>query len=280
MRILVTGKGGKSGSWQIRGVQLGDALGATVQALAEPGEIRAADVVVCVKRVPASVVDSCRKIGVPWVWDIVDAYPQPDGNSWSRAQAMQWLSGQIRKLSPDGVICATVKMQADVVECGYRGHVTTAYHHAWGRYSPAQAREAVRVVGYEGSPIYLGRWETVLRDECTKRGWLFQINGDMRQADIGVALREASGYPARHWKSNCKLANLHALGIPCLLSMEAGYMETAAGHEYWIQTRADVVNALDAFEPYDVREQIRSPRIDVSTVSKGVHDFLRGVVAK
>ena len=55
MNLLVTGSG-KSGSWQIRGVELGRAIGATV--LANAIDIGPFDVALVVKRSP--VVLGCR----------------------------------------------------------------------------------------------------------------------------------------------------------------------------------------------------------------------------
>jgi hypothetical protein len=106
----------------------------------------------------------------------------------------------------------------------------------------------VRVVGYEGGESYLGKWREIVQRECDKRGWQFQINGDMRDADIGVALRDGNGYAQRHWKPGTKLANLQALGIPALCSQECGYHEIASGSEVWIEEALDVGIAFAAVE--------------------------------
>lgn len=88
MRLLVTGKGGATGSWQIRGEQLGHAIGAEVVPFASLGStsIGRGVLPIVVKRSPAQVL---KQIGDrPWVYDVVDAWPQPAGNGWGRDAAI------------------------------------------------------------------------------------------------------------------------------------------------------------------------------------------------
>lgn len=272
--VLMTGKG-TAGSWLIRGQQLGEAIGAEIQPMAEPHDCRQADLVVVVKRTPGTIIQAIRATGRRWVWDIVDAWPQPVGNNWSRDQAIGWLRTELRRLQPDAVVFPTRRMQEDAC---FTGPSITVPHHAWGKYKPAPLRERVRIVGYEGAAHYLGRWERIVREECERRGWEFRVNGDMQDADIGIALRDADGYPARHWKSNCKQANLQALGIPCLLSRESGYVECASGAEFWIDTAEDIARAFDAVAPLEARQEIRrqqlraAPRIE--TIAKEYRTWL------
>lgn len=243
MRVLVTGKGGKAGSWKIRGEQLGEAIGAEVMPQAEMAEIRAADLVVVVKRTPTDVVQKIRVAGRPWVYDIVDAWPQPYGNEWGREAAVHWLKLHLEALAPTAVVFPTTRMRED---SGWRGPALVLPHHAWPKYHAQQPAPIVRRVGYEGDPRYLGRWERVLRGECDKRRWEFVVNGELDRCDIGIALRDAPGYPAGAWKSNCKLANLQALGLPSLCSPEASYQEFGSGTEWWIETASDVSRAFGA----------------------------------
>ena len=77
-RILVTG-GGTSGSWKIRGEQLGEAICADVLPRAGFADCSAAELIVVVKRAPPELLDTVRRSGRPWVWDVVDAWPQRPG---------------------------------------------------------------------------------------------------------------------------------------------------------------------------------------------------------
>lgn len=251
MRILITGKGGKSGSWQIRGLQLGEAIGAEIQPLAEPSDCRSADVVIVVKRTPASVLQAITASGKPWVLDIVDGWPQPC--TWGEIDACAWLKGTLGHLQPTAVVFGTRRMQQD---SGFAGPSLVLPHHAWPKYKPVSIRQSVQAVGYEGDIRYLGRWQRILETECDRRGWKFEVNGDMQRVDIGVALRDNGGYPARWWKPGTKLANLQALGLPALVSPESGYNEIASGAEFWIKHPEDVLQALNTLADPDVRSAI------------------------
>jgi hypothetical protein len=256
MHVLITGKG-SSGSWQIRGVQLGQAIGAEVQPMAEPSDCRSAQIVVGVKRISEPLLRSIKASGRPFVWDCVDPWPQPC--DWDERQAKVWLWGEIARLRPDAIVFGTERMRED---SGFTGHSLVLPHHAWPKYTGNPVRP-VQVVGYEGAELYLGRWRAVLEQECKARGWVFRINGDMGLADIGVALRDGGGYPARWWKPGTKLANLQALGIPALCSPEAGCREIANGSEAWIESPADIGPALDAVAPESVRQRfvMRPPQL-------------------
>ena len=65
LKILVTGRGGAA-SWTIRGEQIGAALGATVKPKASLEDMRAADVILVVKKVPDELLADLRKSGRPW----------------------------------------------------------------------------------------------------------------------------------------------------------------------------------------------------------------------
>lgn len=254
MQVLITGKGGKSGSWKVRGEQLGAAIGAEVQALAEPSDCRSADVVVCVKRTPTSVLQAVRASGRPLVWDIVDAWPQPQGLGWDdRSRAIDWLRGEIDRIKPFAIVFPTDAMREDAQ---FEGPALVLPHHAWGRYTAAPVRPAVRSVGYEGAEAYLGRWRSELQRECDRRGWRFVVNGDMADCDIGLALRDGGGYPAAHWKPNTKLANLQALGLPALCSPEKGYQQFASGSEVWIRKPSDIGDGFDQLADHDTRARV------------------------
>jgi hypothetical protein len=235
MRILVTGRA-SSGSWKVRGEQLGRAIGALVRPRCM--DLRGADIVVWVKR----VMKGAPLRGRFWVWDIVDAWPQPEGNAWDDARAVAWLREEIGRHKPNAIVFPTTAMLED---SGWQGPALVLPHHAWPRYHPVARRERVQAVGYEGSHVHLGRWRERLEQACAARRWRFEVNGDMPQCDIGIALRECAGHAPRRWKSNVKLANLQALGIPAICSPERGYLEFGSGSEIYVQTEDELADALD-----------------------------------
>lgn len=263
MRVLITGNG-RAGSWQIRGEQLGAAIGAEVMPFAEMSEIRGADLVIAVKKTPTELLRKIAAAGVPWVWDTVDAWPQPSGNYWDEGIAIGWLRGTIALLKPNAIVYPTTRMQQDAQ---FIGPSLVVPHHAWHKYSAGPVRDRVRKVGYEGDPAYLGKWREIVTEECERRGWQFQI-GDLVGCDIGVCLRDVPGYPSPAWKANTKLANCQALGIPALCSPEFSYWEFGSGTEAFVKDADDVRQAFNTFAPFEVREAVseamqrHAPRLD------------------
>lgn len=274
LKVLVTGKGG-SGSWACRGQQLGASLGATVQPVAT--EAKGYDIAVVVKRTPEPVLSAIRSAGIPWVWDVVDAYPQPEAYGWSPDEAVGWIRDRLKVLKPNAVIWPTQRMRSDV---GVDGLVLPHHHRPGIAINPVRAE--VRRVGYEGSPTYLGRWRAVLSLECRRRGWEFVENPkSLAELDIVVAMRDGGGYVSRHWKSNVKLANAHGSGTPFVGQAECGYIETASGAEYWAEDDASLRTALDWLTPQDnrqvVSDRFRNKALTVEAMAGRLSEYLRAL---
>lgn len=268
MNILVTGKGGsKSGGWAIRGNQLGSAISATIEPMASLESCKVADLIIVVKRTPAHVIENIRRSGKPWVFDCVDGWPQP--SEMGESQALGWLQDKIQSLKPSAVVFGTERM---LLDSGFEGPSLVLPHHSWPKYQPNEIREKVSVVGYEGAPAYLGKWFYAISDACAKMGWEFQVNGDMTKADIGIALRQTGGYPAKYWKPGTKLSNLHALGIPALCTQEAGYQSVASGMEFWIHGEKDVTNAFENLADVKARKEISKSMLKAAITLESVAD--------
>jgi hypothetical protein len=256
VKILVTGKGGETGSWKIRGDQLGTALGATVKPLATFADFKTCDLAVVVKRTPSCVLDGLLRSKKPWVFDAVDFYPQPEASHWTREEAIAWVRGQINQFRPTAVVWPCQRMMDD---CGGNlpGMVLKHHHRPVMRVNPV--RESVTRVGYDGDNRYLADWREELHLECLNRGWRFIVNPDhLADVDIAVAFRGGrwNGYVQQHWKSNVKLANAHASGTPFVGQRECGYVETSTGAEYWVANRSELKTAFDWLEPLESREEI------------------------
>lgn len=276
MNILVTGRG-TSGSWQIRGVQLGRALGADVMPMAR--DVARYDAVIVVKRAPGDLISRIHAARAHLVYDVVDAWPQPEGNRWDRAQCMSWLADQIKRLRPRAIVAATRQMAGDIAEiCPLP--VLAIPHHARPGLKRTEIRERVQVVGYEGGVAYLGAWEKRLLRVCRARGIDLLLNPpSLNDADVVVALREADGYAARNWKSNVKLANAQTSGTPIICVPEAGYMETAARtFPLWVESEADLEEALDFLVPRETRQLLAdglyAARIELGAVARTYRAFL------
>lgn len=256
MKILTTGKGGKAGSWEVRGVQLGNAVGDVVPR-ATVSDMRKYDVVVAVKRLSPGLLQDLQRSGVPWIWDLVDFYPQPTCTKWSRSQAIKWARHQIHVAGPDGVIYPNERMAKDI---GIPG--TVVYHHARPGLHVRPTKQKVEVVGYEGDPRYLGPWRTAIERECRSRGWVFEEGRTPDNYDIVVAFRgpDFGGYTQRTWKSNVKLVNAQGAGVPFVGQRDPGYTETSSGYELWADTELELKQAFDRLTPYEER---RSMQVDM-----------------
>lgn len=254
MEILVTGRG-TGGSWGIRGVQLGRAMGATV--MPEARDLAAHDVAVLVKRYTpdllARLQEARKREGLRVIWDVVDAYPQPRGNLWSREQCLAWLKAEVALLQPDGIVAATQAMARDLAAFTDVPVLALPHHARPGlRRNPIHAE--VRTVGYEGAEHYVERWRPLIEAECMRRGWAFVTQpAELADVDILVALRDSTGYAPRAWKSNVKLANAQGSGTPIVCCREAGYHETHSHGEQWADTPEQLSTAFDVLEPLAAR---------------------------
>lgn len=242
MNILVTGSGGKAGSWAVRGEQLGRAIGATV--LANAIDIAPFDLAVIVKRPPPDLLRRIREAAVPMVWDIVDAWPQPDGNRWSEAECKAWLAHQVDMVRPDAIVAATRAMADDCA--GFGVPVLALPHHATPGQGVNPIRETVQRVGYQGSWRYIEAWGPWLGSECARRGWEWEPEADdLVDLDIVVAVRDQDGYAPMYWKSGVKAANAMATGTPLICSCEFGAIETAGSAATYVTTHKEMAAALD-----------------------------------
>lgn len=271
MKVLITGKG-TSGSWKIRGEQLGAVLGARVAPLAPAGD---ADVVIGVKRLPDALLAAVA--GRPLVWDLVDAWPQPAGNDWSRGYCLRWLSQEVQRIQPAAFIAATERMAQDLQAFGRP--VLWLPHHHRPQIERNPIRERLTLVGYEGGVDYIRPWQRAIESACKKIGALFVINPPaLADVDVVLALRGSTGYAPRHWKSGVKLANAHGSGTPWIGGREAGYQETASGAEYWADTPAELEVALEWLRPRSNRQAVAdrflASAFSVETAAARLREFL------
>lgn len=252
MNLLFTGKG-TSGSFKIRAEQLGAAMGAPVVPMASLADCRAADVIVVVKRAPDALLQSIRASGRPWVYDVVDAYPQPACGSWGETESKAWIKEHLARLKPNAVIYPNERMSKDA------GGGKVLYHHHRPGMQRNPIRKEIKRIGYEGAPSYIDGWRKAIEAQCARIGAEFVINPvNLADVDVVLALRDKNhaGYPQRMWKSNVKLANAHGSGTPFIGMPEPGYQETASGCEYWATDGEELGRALDWLAPQSTRQHV------------------------
>jgi hypothetical protein len=274
MKLLFTGRG-TSGSWQIRGCQLGNTMGATV--LPNALDVAPYDFSVLVKRPTAELLQRFRRTGTKVIWDVVDAWPQPAGNEWNKRRCLDWLEEQIFMIRPAGIVAATKAMAEDCNRFGVP--VLALPHHARPglRVNPIRP---VKVVGYEGGEQYITKWRPVIEAECARRGWQFVTQPiEIADVDIVLALRDSEGYAPKNWKSNVKLANAQGSGTPVICNRECGYLETASGAEQWADDEAELHAAFDALECTSIRLQanktLRAAAPSIDSVAATYVEWLR-----
>jgi glycosyltransferase involved in cell wall biosynthesis len=275
-RILVIGKGG-AGSWQIRGEQLGRAIGADVRTHDAAEAMKQADIVVFVKRIDPYLWDRARALGKFVVWDTVDVWPQPACNQ--HAQAMRFMACSLEGMRPDFVVFSTRRMHEDL---GNGVKSSFLYHHSRPNQQVNPIRPRIEAIGYEGSERYIMRWRPIIDRECAKRGWTFVVNPEeLADVDVILALRggDWKGYAPQHWKSNVKLANAQATGTPIIANKECGYFETDhSGGVYFAENEFELVACFDWLVEYQTRRECSARLLRDApnyTLSKVSQDYKR-----
>lgn len=274
--------GGDKGSWEMRGKQIGEQLGARYAAKhITPADWAWPDIVVLVKRAPeqwfSDIKRHCRAV---LVWDVLDFWRQPTANDRTQDDLVREIHQTARALGVTALIGATRAMATDIGG-GYIPH-----HHRVGlRPTPPRAR--VTVVGYDGSPRYLGRWRAELEHVCAQRGLTLVINPeDLSQVDLLVSFRDKDwdGWACRHWKSGVKYGNALAAGRPILTQACTAFEEIRPVGAI-VEAPADLGHALDAMAATDVRtcayeEGLRRARdFSIGTIATHYHRLFSEVLA-
>lgn len=279
MKWLFVGVG--SGSWQMRGVQLGAALGARVTSDPTPGDWAWADVVVLVKRAAIKWQQQARRVAVPVVWDVLDFWDQPGQNAVSCADLAARIHEIEKAAGVDLLIGATQRMAADI------GGVYLPHHCRIGL-APSPIRKKASVVAYDGTKKYLGSWAKALAGACDMLGLTFVINPtDLGPVDVFVSFRDGrwDGDVCRQWKSGVKYVNAIAAGRPVLTQPSAAFSElpcngVTAAHQ------DDLVGALNRLTWEEERQTayeaslVYAPSFTVDAVAAQYRQILERVARK
>jgi hypothetical protein len=247
MNILIAGRG--KGSWEMRGVQIGAALGARVRTEPTDDDFAWSDVVILLKKHAVDFALRAHRAGKPIVWDALDFWSQPSQNRLEIPAAIVAFQQLKARIKPAAVICATEKMAAD---CGG----TYIPHHCRFGLAPTPPREQVKIVGYDGSERYLGAWDVAIRAECARRGWSFVINPpDLSTVDILVAFRDGmwDGPICRAWKSGVKYVNAEAIGRPIVTQRCAAFDELLPVGDH-IEDAKELSTVLDIVSNDSIRK--------------------------
>lgn len=232
-----------------------------------------ADILVLVKRGFPPFTISFK--GKHVVIDPLDYWPQGLGYHLSSStvqEAYDLFTSYLSRIpwKPTSFIFANKKMADDL---GPRTGLPYAhiYHHFHPKIAINPIREIAKNVVFEGSSKWLGEWADILPRLCKKVGLNFIFNPTkygqgLAEGDIAIAFRSKffDTYMMRHYKSNIKLANIYGSGTPCILPSETSYKELATENVMFADTEEQILEALDALKPYEVRKKIHYEFLEAS----------------
>lgn len=269
------------GAWQMRGKQIATVLDARYNAKPHLEDLQRADVVVLVKRAAFVFGELALESGRPLIWDVLDYWKQPEQNSLGgddhTVTVRQWKT----QLGVRALIGATEQMASMI------GGVYIPHHCRIGL-TPKPPRARALVVGYDGSPRYLGAWRTTIEDACARQGMKFVVNpSDLTTADVLVAFRDDpwDGWACRHWKSGVKYVNAIAAGRPILTQWSTAFDEIwPVGAQ--VEKPSDFCEALMAVSHRDIRQQAyedglrRGPTFTVEAIAGQYRRLLHKVASR
>ena len=233
VRVCFLGRN-NNGSWKIRGEQISSSR-SNWKATREPtsADFENYDVFCMVKHVVPEWASRVRRLGKPLVYDVVDSWGQPgDGLKYNDLKlvcayfADKWADNAI-DCGRDYLVFPNRQMKSDLGHLVQ--HSTYLYHHAWPHLAPVAPRQTAQMLAYEGNEDYLGQWKEIAERVCAKFGLQFVINPkDWATVDIALAVRggDHDSFMSNRYKSNVKLANMFAAGIPAIMGVKE-----ASGHE-------------------------------------------------
>lgn len=281
MRILMVGADGK-GSFEMRGRQLGHALGARVTLQPSARDWSWADVIVLVKRAAMKWGLQAKRAGAPVIWDVLDFWKQPEENTISLDRLRERIADECKAIGVTTVIGATQAMAQDL-------NGVYLPHQCIAGLEPAPPRldpNRTIVVGYHGRAKYLGGWKRRLEQACDELGMVFVVNPvDLRELDVVVALRDGQwdGEVCRRWKSGVKYVNALVAGLPVLTHATSGFAEISPvgaiierpeALEERLQTVSAPTNRAEAYETARSRAQ----EFDLFSVANRYREIIQSTV--
>lgn len=289
-RVLFTASHG-GGAWNIRGEDIASTRrNWKAKREISTAEISEYDIVVVVKHGDQKLFDAVRSAGKKVVFDVIDGWLQPEEGlaNTNLAMALELFRKKWQSLAADAFVFPTAQMEADL-RC-LTPLATHIYHHFWPKFKPVVVRKKVKRIGYQGDDRFLGSWREIMMEICSKRGIEFCVNPRfVRSMDIMFAARggEHDSFLANRYKSNVKLANCFAMGLPCLAGQkEAAYHETDNGYVSFFSDSKELAEKVDYLLDYDVRTRIHnefvmsSQQYSLKSISLIYEEFFDKVMAK
>jgi hypothetical protein len=283
---------GASGSWLMRAVQI---AGTRQEWVAKPQMTRAWRVllpgfkVFCfIKRFDPRFAARMRAAGRIVVYDVVDPWKQPDDGLAhpTLPDVIDYFRKRLSSYPLDGVIFPNETMKEDLGK--YVPNPVTIYHHHRIGLPPIEVRRQARMVAYEGRVDFLGPWLEIAQRVCRRLNLRLAINPpSLADADIGLAARGGmhGSLMAQRYKSNVKLANFYAAGLPCVVHAdEMSCRETAIPEVRSFSTEQELEERIRSLLPYEERCRVHqaflaaSRRYRLEHVAEQYESYFRRLV--
>jgi len=240
----------RAGSWEVRGRQI-----AACRSNWDCGRsinwwtLRRYDIFVVVKKAEQKHIEMIRRSGKPLVYDIIDSWKQP-GDSLRVTdlnQARDFFANAWKQRDADSYIFPNQQMREDLGDLV--PHSTHIYHHYLPSLKPRPLPEQVSTLGYQGAKRFIQQDMDALEDVA--RNCRLELIADNRlealnKIDIGIIQRSGvnNGFLERRYKSNVKLANFMACGIPTLIQ---------AGTVSCVETWNEPESYFDSFDELETK---------------------------
>ncbi|KKM63554.1 hypothetical protein LCGC14_1510320 [marine sediment metagenome] len=269
MKVLFTARGGSTGTWRMRGVEMASAKPDwRVIANANKHDLKGMDAVVLIKRLPPHTLNEIRKWGGPFFYDALDFWRQPIDDVYvSSVQDIQKrFKDRLRQCSPHIVLCTNKIMAKDIASMGYKTKVH--YHHYDPRLVPYENAVPNSIL-YWGRKQYLGEWYDIMSERCKKLNKTFLCHSGKEsiignsalctEAMFAVRGGDYGTWLARRWKSGIKGITAERLGVPFIAMREQSYMEQSTKNLFAFEDEDELEGAIiRAFEEKD-KSYIRNP---------------------
>lgn len=248
MKVLFCGGSENAASWEMRARQIAS-TNPDWKAINSPGldDIKAADIIVAVKRIKPGLAMILKGVRKPVVWDALDFWPQDKKTKLpSDPAGMIMLAVQAAApFNPSAIIAANKKMAEDMR--GLVPSVTYIYHHAR---TDAKLLKFAKIAYYDGAIKHAEKVLPEVETELRRHGWELRIGKPEEKGGALIGLRDQGlnwGIAARY-KSNVKAANAIAYGLRFIARPESGYVETIgaikSGSPIWVNAVHNVEAAI------------------------------------
>ena len=269
MKVLFTARGGYTGTWRMRGIEMASAKPDwCVVSNADKHDLKGMDAVVLIKRLPPHILNEIHKWGGPFFYDALDFWRQPIDDVYisSVKDIKQKFKDRFRQCSPHVILCTNKVMAKDIATMGYKTKVH--YHHYDPKLMP-YTNALPNSILYWGRKQYLGEWYDLMNKICKKLNKTFLchsgkksiINSPNLYVETMFAVRggEYGTWLARRWKSGIKGITAERLGIPYIAMQEQSYVEQASKNLFPFTNKNDLEHAIiQAFKNKD-EKNIKTP---------------------